>query len=45
MSQFPSCLNLKEDDVQKLLAASAHIGTRNSNPSFGRYIFKRRSDG
>jgi len=45
MSQFPSSLNLKEDDVQKLLAASAHIGTRNINPSFTRYVYKRRADG
>lgn len=45
MSQFPSSLNLKEDDVAKLLAASAHIGTRNLNPAFSRYVYKRRNDG
>jgi small subunit ribosomal protein SAe len=45
MSQFPASLNLKEDDVHKLLAAQAHIGTRNLDVSMAPYVWKRRSDG
>jgi len=45
MSQFPASLNLKEDDVHKLLAAQAHIGTRNLDVSMGPYVWKRRADG
>jgi len=45
MSQFPASLNLKEDDVHKLLAAQAHIGTRNLDVSMEPYVWKRRSDG
>jgi len=45
MSQFPASLNLKEDDVTKLLAAHAHIGTRNLDVSMAPYVWKRRGDG
>lgn len=45
MSQFPAVLNTKEDDVAKLLACSAHIGTKNLEPAMERYVFKRRNDG
>jgi small subunit ribosomal protein SAe len=45
MSQFPASLNLKEDDVQKLLAAQAHVGTRNLDVSMAPYVWKRRGDG
>jgi small subunit ribosomal protein SAe len=45
MSQFPASLTLKEDDVHKLLAAQAHIGTRNLDVSMGPYVWKRRGDG
>jgi small subunit ribosomal protein SAe len=45
MSQFPEALNLKEEDVQLLLAASAHLGSQNVNPKMNRYVWKRRSDG
>lgn len=45
MSQFPASLNLKEDDVHKLLAAQAHIGTRNLDVSMMPYVWKRRGDG
>jgi small subunit ribosomal protein SAe len=45
MSQFPASLNLKEDDVHKLLAAQAHIGTRNLDVSMAPYVWKRRGDG
>jgi len=45
MSQVPPVLNLKEDDVQKMLACQVHIGSRNLDPAMQRYIWKRRSDG
>jgi small subunit ribosomal protein SAe len=45
MSQFPPALNLKEDDVHKLLAAQAHIGTKNIDVSMLPYVWKRRADG
>jgi len=44
-NQFPSSLNIKEEDVQKLLATQCHIGTKNLEPSMERYIWKRRNDG
>jgi len=43
--QFPDTLNPKEEDVAKMLAVSAHIGTKNLDPSMERYVWKRRSDG
>jgi len=45
MSQFPPALNLKEDDVTKLLAAQAHIGTKNIDVGMLPYVWKRRGDG
>lgn len=45
MAQFPAALNAKEDDIAKMLAVSAHVGSRNLDPSMERYIWKRRSDG
>lgn len=45
MSQFPAALNLKEDDVLKLLAAQAHIGTKNIDVSMLPYVWKRKADG
>jgi len=45
MSQFPASLNLKEDDVTKLLAAQAHLGTKNIDVSMLPYVWKRRADG
>jgi len=45
MSQSPAVLNLKEEDVTKLLATQAHIGTRNLDVSMEPYVWKRRIDG
>jgi len=45
MAQFPAALNLKEEDVQKMLATQVHIGTKNLEPAMERYVFKRRADG
>lgn len=44
-TQFPSALNIKEDDVKKLLACNAHIGSRTLEPGMARYMWKRRGDG
>jgi len=45
MAQLPAILNIKEDDVAKMLACSVHLGTKNVDPSMERYIWKRRNDG
>jgi len=45
MSQVPAVLNAREEDIQKMLACQVHIGSRTVDPSMGRYIWKRRSDG
>lgn len=42
---LPAVLHPKEDDIQKLLAADAHIGTTNSDFKMKDYIWKRRNDG
>jgi len=44
-NQFPVALNPKEEDIQKLLACQAHIGSKNLEPSMERYVWTRRSDG
>ncbi|OVA08300.1 Ribosomal protein S2 [Macleaya cordata] len=38
-------LSQKEQDIQMLLAADAHLGTKNCNFQMERYVFKRRTDG
>lgn len=38
-------LNLKEDDVTKMLAACTHLGTNNVNFQMEHYVYKRRPDG
>jgi len=40
-----SPLSLKEEDLKLLLAAKAHIGTKNVDPQLRRYIWRRRNDG
>jgi len=45
MNHFPSILNTKEEDTQKMLATATHIGTKNLEPAMERYIWKRRTDG
>jgi small subunit ribosomal protein SAe len=37
-------LTPKEDDIQKMLAAEVHVGTRNMDCRMGPYIWRRRSD-
>lgn len=34
-----------EQDIQKMLAANVHIGSRNLDFQMEKYIFKRRADG
>jgi small subunit ribosomal protein SAe len=38
-------LVLREEDIQKMLAADVHIGTSNADQKMKEYIFKRRGDG
>jgi small subunit ribosomal protein SAe len=42
---YPSILDPKEDDIQKMLAADVHIGTTNLDPGMHSYVHKRRADG
>jgi len=41
----PRQLSQKEADVQMMLAADVHLGTKNCDFQMERYIFKRRNDG
>jgi len=45
MSKVPSILNATEQDVQSMLAAQSHIGTKNLDIQMQPYVWKRRSDG
>jgi hypothetical protein len=38
-------LSQKEADIQMMLAADVHLGTKNCDFQMERYIFKRRNDG
>ncbi|GLU22509.1 hypothetical protein SLE2022_385800 [Rubroshorea leprosula] len=38
-------LSLKEADIQMMLAAEVHLGTKNCDYQMERYVFKRRNDG
>ncbi|ETV83586.1 ribosomal protein S2 [Aphanomyces astaci] len=38
-------LTQREEDIQKMLAAMVHIGTRNADSQMGDYIWRRRNDG
>jgi len=42
---LPTILQPKEDDIQKMLSAQVHIGTRNSDQNMTEYIWRRRQDG
>jgi len=44
-NQFPESLAPSEEDVQRLLATQAHIGTTRLEAAMERYVYKRRSDG
>lgn len=45
MSGGHDALALKEDDVTKMLTASAHLGTENVNYQMEQYVYKKRVDG
>lgn len=38
-------LSQKEADIQLMLAAEVHLGTKNCDFQMERYVFKRRNDG
>jgi len=44
-NQFPPALNIKPEDVQKMLACFVHLGSKNLEPAMERYTWKRRADG
>ncbi|KAI8888925.1 ribosomal protein S2 [Backusella circina FSU 941] len=45
MSKSPAILNPTDEDIQLMLAAQCHIGTKNATSHMKPYVFKRRSDG
>ncbi len=45
MSGVPSILDPTESDIQMMLAASCHIGSKNCEKAMSPYVWKRRSDG
>jgi len=45
MSQIPPVLNLREEDVRRMIACSVHIGSQNMDVSMTRYVFKRNENG
>jgi len=44
-SKLPSVLSATDEDIQLLLAAQAHIGTKNCDKQMEPYVWKRRADG
>jgi len=44
-SKLPSVLSATDEDIQLLLSAQAHIGTKNCDKGMLPYVFKRRADG
>ncbi len=45
MSGGLDALALKEEDVMKLVASQAHLGSTNTDFQMEQYIFKRKPDG
>lgn len=45
MAQKTGGLSQKEADIQMMLAADVHLGTKNCDFQMERYVYKRRSDG
>ncbi|KAK9078390.1 hypothetical protein SSX86_002447 [Deinandra increscens subsp. villosa] len=41
----PKALSTKEADIQMMLSAEVHLGTKNCDFQMERYVFKRRNDG
>ncbi|KAF9510053.1 hypothetical protein BS47DRAFT_107264 [Hydnum rufescens UP504] len=44
-SKLPSVLSATDEDIQLLLSAQAHIGTKNCDKQMQPYVWKRRADG
>ncbi|KXN90879.1 40S ribosomal protein S0 [Leucoagaricus sp. SymC.cos] len=44
-SKLPSCLSATEGEIQQMLAAQCHIGTKNCDKQMEPYVWKRRADG
>ena len=44
-SKLPSILSATDEEIQHLLAAQCHIGTKNCDKQMESYVFKRRIDG
>jgi small subunit ribosomal protein SAe len=44
-ASLPAILQPKEEDIQMMLSAGVHTGTRNSDSAMTDYIWRRRSDG
>jgi small subunit ribosomal protein SAe len=44
-STLPAVLQPAEDDIQMMLSAGVHTGTRNSDTGMTEYIWRRRNDG
>ncbi|KAJ7879542.1 40S ribosomal protein S0 [Mycena olivaceomarginata] len=44
-SKLPAVLSATEEEIQLLLAAQCHIGTKNCDKQMEPYVWKRRSDG
>ena len=45
MSAGVSALGLIEDDVTKMLAATTHIGSDNSETTMEQYVWRKKTDG
>jgi small subunit ribosomal protein SAe len=41
----PRALSQREQDIQMMLAADVHLGTKNCDFQVERYVYKRRTDG
>jgi len=44
-ASLPAVLQPKEEDIQMMLSANVHSGTKNSDDSMKEYIWRRRQDG
>ena len=44
-SKLPSVLSATDEEIQLLLAAHCHIGTKNCEKHMEPYVWKRRTDG
>lgn len=44
-SKLPSVLSATDEEIQLLLAAQSHIGSKNCDKQMLPYVWKRRSDG